>query len=277
MKKSVITFLSLLFVSSTLFLSCQDDDNEDTTPTEQVTTVKQYKDVEASNTNINTIVEDVFNAESGLIGNRNFESKMPDCVTVSSESTDTIRTIIIDFGDSCGTNGEIISGIIRMSFSTLLDADNKIEISYSLENFKYKDISVNGSATTVFSFQRETGNNTFTTNSNFTFIWDDGLSATSETDFVNETFFEMNPDTPGDFDYYSLTSGNSNTTFSNGDKYAVEITTPLRNERSCGYTVSGVIVTTENSDTTTLDYGNGECDNIATQTDKDGNETTIEL
>ncbi len=277
MKNRVIAFLSILFISSAFLISCSDDDNENPIPTSEVTTSKQYKDLEAASKEINTLVENIFSTESGLIPIRSFSTKMPDCFTLTSEVTDTTRTIMVDFGDGCEVNGEMISGVIRMSFSVQLDAENKVEISYSLENFTYKDVTVSGSATTTFTFRSETGNTTFTTNSNFSFAWADGLTATSETNFVNETFFENNPDTPGDFEYYTLNSGSSITEFSNGDRYAVEITTPLRNERGCSYIVSGVITTTENSASTTIDYGNGECDNIATQTDSDGNQTTLEL
>ncbi len=278
MKKHIIVILSLLFISATFFTSCQDDDNETPIPTSQVTTAKQYKDIESANGRIQTMVEDVFNVQSGFINTRNLKNKLVDCVTTTSEVTETTRTITIDFGDGCDVgDGEVITGIIRLSFNLELDTENKVTITYSVENFTYKDISVNGNATTIFSFNAETRNRKFTTTSNFTFAWGDGLSATSETSFENETIFEANPDSPGDFEYYTLTSGTSTTTFSNGDIYAVEITTPLRNEVDCNYIVSGVIVTSENSDTSTLDYGNGECDNIATLTDKGGNETTIEL
>ncbi|SHJ23004.1 hypothetical protein [Aquimarina spongiae] len=278
MKNRVITLLSLLCFGLFLFVGCQDDDNEQEIPTEQVTTSIQYKDIEAANQRIQAFVQDVFTLESGFVANRIVPTKSNDCVTTTSEVTETTRTITIDFGDGCEVGqDEVITGLIRMSFSVDLDAENKVTITYTVENFTYKDISVNGTATSIFTFDRDAGTRKFTTDSNFTFGWGDGLSATSATNFVNETFFEMNADAPGNFDFYNLTSGTSTTTFSNGDVYSVEITTPLRNERGCVYTVSGVVVTSENSDTSTLDYGDGTCDNLATLTDKDGNETTIEL
>ncbi len=283
MKNRVIAFLSIFMVSSIFLISCQDDDDNDPqTPTTEVTTAKQFKDVEAANTEINKTVENVFGTESGFIPtDRSFTNKMSDCAAITSEVTDNTRTIVIDFGDGCEVNGETISGSIRMSFAIELDTENKVEITYSLENFIYRDITITGNATTRFTFNNDLANGSYTSNfvttSDFSFTWADGLTATSTTNFTNETFFESNQDNPGEFEYYSLNSGSSNTEFSNGDIYSVEITTPLRNERGCAYIVSGVIVTNENSETITLDFGNGECDNIATQTDSDGNETNIEL
>ncbi len=282
MKNRVIFFFSVLLVSSSFLISCQDDDNDPQTPTTPVTTAQQFDDVEAANTEINAMVETVFGTESGFLPDtRNSNNKMVDCATITSESTDTTRTVVIDFGDGCEVNGGTISGRISMSFALLLDAENKVEITYNLENFVYEDITVSGNATSTFIFRNDTGNGSFNSSfvstSDFSFTWADGLTATSKTNYTNETFFENNQDTLGEFEYYTLNSGNSSTEFSNGDRYAVEITTPLRNERGCVYTVSGVIVTTKNSETSTLDFGNGECDNIATLTDNDGNESTIEL
>ncbi|MBQ0733434.1 hypothetical protein [Aquimarina celericrescens] len=282
MKNRVIAFLSFILVSSSFLVSCQDDDNDPQIPTTQVTTAAQFKDVEAVNTEINTLVENVFNNESGFVPTtRSLNNKMVDCATITSEFAENTRIILIDFGDGCEINGEMISGSIRMSFAVTLDAENKVEISYTLENVVYKNITISGNATTTFTFRNDTGNNSYTsnfaTNSNFSFAWEDGLTATSETTFTNETFFGPDPNNPNEFEFYTLNSGSSITEFSNGDRYAVEITTPLRNERGCVYTVSGVIVTSQNSETITLDFGDGECDNIATQTDTDGNETTIEL
>ncbi|GAA4271069.1 hypothetical protein U6A24_04155 [Aquimarina gracilis] len=282
MKNRVIAFLSILMVSSTFLISCQDDDNDPQVPTTQVTTSKQFEEVEAANTEITTTVETVFGSESGFLpATGKFANKMPDCATITSEVIDSTRTIVIDFGDGCEVNGETISGSIRMSFAIELDGENKALISYSLENFVYNDITVSGSATTTFTFNNNMTDGSYSSNyattSDFTFAWADGMTATSQTNFSNETFFNINPDNPEEFEYYSLNSGSSSTTFSNGDIYSVEITTPLRNERGCAYIVSGAIVTNENSETTTLDFGDGECDNIAIQTDGDGNETTIEL
>ncbi|MEW7292552.1 hypothetical protein [Aquimarina sp. 2304DJ70-9] len=278
MKNRFIAFLSLFFVVSTFLIGCKDDDNDVQIPTSEVTTAKEYKDVEAANTEINFTVETVFGTESGLIPTtRSVENKMIDCATITSEVVEGTRTILIDFGEGCEVNGETISGSIRMSFAITLDTENKVEINYILENFVYKDIAIAGNANTTYTFRSEAGNTAFSTSSNFSFAWADGLTATSESNFVKETFLDSNPDNPQDSEYYKLTSGSSLTQFNNGDRYGVEITTPLRNERGCAYTVSGVIVTTQNSEVITLDYGDGTCDNIATQTDGEGNETTIEL
>jgi len=186
--------------------------------------------------------------------------------------------VSIDFGAGCEIDGVNISGKIEMSFTMDLNAENRIKISYTLENFKYEDITVSGNAISTFVFdindQDGSINFSFETTTNFSFVWADGVSATNTSNIKNETSFNLNSDTA---EFYTLNSGSSTTEFSNNDRYVVEITKPLRNEGECEYTVSGVVVTRENSETTTLDYGDGQCDNKATQTDTEGNETIIEL
>ncbi|WP_062059901.1 hypothetical protein [Aquimarina longa] len=279
MKNRVIIFLGSLFIASSFLSSCSSDDNKSQVPTTSVVTSKQYTDIESANKNINTIVEDVFTAESRTRKSSDTNHQLPDCVKITSEITDQNKTVTIDFGDKCKlSNGEVISGSIRMSFDIKVDTESEIKISYDLDKVVYKDITVSGTATKIFSFKNDTGNTKFTTNSNFSFAWEDKLTATSKTNFITESFLEKNTtDTPEEIKYYKLTTGNSETKFSNGDQYSTEITTPLRNETNCLYIVSGVIVTKKNKDTITLNYGDGKCDAIATQTDADGKETTIEL
>lgn len=279
MRKRIFAFTGMLCLACSFLLSCNNDDNDTQTPTISVTTSKQHKDIVSANKEINAIIENVFGTESSVRSKISSKAKSPECATVTSEVTDDIKTVVIDFGERCElSNGEVISGSIRMTFSLQLDTESKIEIKYTLDKVVYKDITVTGNATTIFSFQNDTGNTKFTTNSDFSFAWKDNLTATSKTNFTTESFAsDSNPDTPASLVFYSLVTGNSITEFSNGDKYTIEITIPLRNESSCEFIVSGVMVTKENSATITLNYGDGTCDNIATQTDADGNETTIEL
>ncbi|MBP2830780.1 hypothetical protein J8281_01155 [Aquimarina sp. U1-2] len=282
MKQQVIVFLSSLFFLNLMLTSCQDDDNTPETPTNQVTTATQYKDVETINSEINALVENVFNAESGFGRNPGASvNKVSNCVIINTEAVENTQSIVITFEDGCEINGEAISGQIRITFEVILNTASTIDMIYSLENVTYKDIAISGGATSTFSFESNTQNDSLTSNfginSSLVFAWTNGLTATSESNLVNETFIVTNTDVPSDFEFYTLNSGTSRTTFSNGDVYAVEITTPLRNEKNCAYTVSGRVATSQNSETTTLDFGDGTCDNIATQINSDGTETTIEL
>ncbi len=79
-------------------------------------------------------------------------------------------------------------------------------------------------------------------------IWDDSFSITGETWGIN----------------------------CNGQSYLHTITTPLIHQRSCRWIVEGVISSVINETDILLDYGNGECDDMATVTIQ-GETKTIKL
>ena len=79
-------------------------------------------------------------------------------------------------------------------------------------------------------------------------IWDDAFSITGETWGIN----------------------------CNGQSYLHTITTPLIHERSCRWIVEGVVSSVVDETDIVLDYGNGECDNLATVTIQ-GETRTIKL
>ena len=74
---------------------------------------------------------------------------------------------------------------------------------------------------------------------------------------------------------YQVT-GEWTTTFPSGGVQNSTITTPLRIRMNCPNIVRGVITIVRNGNTATLDYGNGDCDNLATLT-VNGNSYTITL
>ncbi|MEL6918779.1 MAG: hypothetical protein AAFO99_13740 [Bacteroidota bacterium] len=276
MKNKNVSFLGYLLLAGILFVSCESDDENTTeandVPSAEVVTFSQYQDAQSATDEIDGVVGDVFGQVSGT--NKDASSdKITDCVEVTSTTEEDLVNIMIDYGEACELpNGDIVSGVINVSYDTSI-AD-EIEIVYGLENYTYNDIKISGEATAVYDFENENGNISYSSNSNLDFEWSDGLTASGVTASSSETVFENSDDT---FSIYSLITGNSSTDFSNGDIYTTEITTPLRTELRCVYIVSGVLVETENAETLTTDYGDGECDDVATQTDGNGNVTTIDL
>ncbi len=290
MKNRTLAFISILFISSIFLSSCTNDSDNDTTkndtPTTEVATSEQYEQIKSANREIHKVIERFFNTESGIFGISKLERSIVDCPTFATENDGTNMTITIDYGDGCQTpDGNETSGRIIMIFNIEPNGDkhDTTDISYTVENIVYDNITINGNARRSFVYNAETGNATYDATSSFKFEWEDGMTGTSESNRVKEIFREETQGLPGQdpfgygFDFYSLTTGNSSTQFSNDDTYSSEITTPLRYESICGYIVSGIQSTIENREIITLDFGDGRCDNIATETDSDGNETTIEL
>jgi hypothetical protein len=76
-------------------------------------------------------------------------------------------------------------------------------------------------------------------------------------------------------DEYSIT-GTASGINRRGNEYVHTITSPLIAKMNCRWIVQGIIEFVVNSQTAVLDYGEGECDRIATLT-VNGNTYTINL
>ncbi len=267
--------LGFLCATGLSILGCEDDDTsiEESSATPNAVNEAQYLETQAATEMITGVSGDVFLTDTGT-NKQVGAAKNNNCVERSSEETDGIVTVTLDYGQGCELDEDVIvSGIIKITYD-LNDTANGATILTTLENYRYNEVSVNGKATSVYSIVTDTGNFKFSSETDFLFEWPDGLTATSEGLSETETVFEISNEI---FDFYTLISGNGATEFSNGDRYTYEITTPLRTEIGCAYVVSGIVVTTENGEASTRNYGDGSCDTIATDTDTNGTTTTIDL
>ncbi len=71
-------------------------------------------------------------------------------------------------------------------------------------------------------------------------------------------------------------SGSGSIVINDESKYAKIITTPLLYDAGCEFIKSGIIELTRNGNVTTIDYGDGTCDDMATVT-TDGTTEEISL
>lgn len=188
-----------------------------------------------------------------------------DCVEISLDTLSDPHALIIDFGDeNCLCNdgryrrGKIIVSftgryrhpgtVITHSFDEYFVNDNKIDgskvvtnMGFNEEENMYFDIQVvgiiykannGGTVSWNSSLQREwiEGRDTFTR-------WDDVYLIIGEADGIR----------------------------ANGNTWEREILNPLRKELACRHISSGTIeMRPQGQAVRLLDYGNGECDNIAT-------------
>lgn len=266
MKNRIIAFASILVATAFLFSCSSDDDN--TNATDPVTVSTKYKDVRSANREINAVVQGAMNTSSNA--NRSVKNSSNDCTTLTSELTETGGTATITFGENCTSpDGKAISGKILISYK-MKEASGELafDITYTLEDFSFNGITVSGSSVATFEILSQK----FVTNSDFIFKWEDGLTVTSK----NTTSVEIviNEETK---ESYTLVNTVTTAEFNSGELYTSKTTTPMKVENDCKYVVSGVLETNENGSTTTLNYGDGTCDNVATKTDSNGNVTTIDL
>lgn len=198
-----------------------------------------------------------------------------DCASVDRDTVNQIITI--DFGDGCeGRRGRTRSGKIIVSY----DGNRRTIGSFrsvTFENFFVDSTQVEGTRTkTVTAVDAENLSITVDialTGGKLTF--GDGTFATREAQKTRVWEF----DSTGD--HVTTVSGSASGVNRDGVDYSMDITEDIVFQRSCWRAgvfvpVSGVKMFTVGESTAIIDYGDGECDNLATKT-QDGVTEEIEL
>ncbi|NAS29586.1 hypothetical protein GTQ40_01245 [Flavobacteriaceae bacterium R38] len=204
--------------------------------------------------------------------NANF---LPDCVTISTVVSENSVERTIAFEGSCELpNGNILSGTIKMSHERDITLATRT-INFSLENFVFNDVSVEGSSSIVRVRENENGNPQSTVTTNFDAIWPDDTSASFSGLRVRELIEGSGTPTLGD--NVILITGNRSFTNRNNVTFQMEITQELRREFACRFIVSGILDITRGNRSASLDFGDGTCDNRGLLTNDEGETRVINL
>jgi hypothetical protein len=122
---------------------------------------------------------------------------------------------------------------------------------------------------------------TYLGNGDFTMILEGGMITTEDGNVIireatrtRECISGCDTGDPTD-DVYQIT-GSAYGETSDGQAYSKEIIEPLIKQWDCFWIVSGVIETVIGETTSTLDFGDGECDNLAIRTEN-GESEVIEM
>lgn len=218
----------------------------------------------------------VYGSEAGRTDGH-WRRHLPDCAEVTHDPD--AQTITIDFGDGCETRGgKLISGsifvtytarkflpgsIITSEFQDFYVDRKKIEGKRTSEN-----ISESLEANPSFHVMLEGGKITF----------EDGTFATKEADKTTVWIREANPLND---EFHILDGSTTNGVNKAGTTYSTLVTSTIVYKNICKLEgihapVAGVKEITLGDATGTIDFGDGECDNLATVTRGDVTET-IEL
>ena len=183
----------------------------------------------------------------------------------------TVVTKTIDFGTTGCTlpNGNVLKGKIIISF-TYEPAATSHTITYTFDNFYHNSIKFTGTKTFTRTMVPETPNAPshpiVTMNMDLTATFPNGNVYTRVGQRVREIIAGYGTVSWTD-NVYKVT-GSWTTTFPNTSIQTSTITTPLIIKMSCAAVnkpliVQGIITFQRNNHTATLDYGNGDCDNVA--------------
>lgn len=196
-------------------------------------------------------------------------------VSIDTASTGYPIVITIDYGDSTELhNGRFISGIVTIEISAPRGTDGKTNtITYT--NCVIDSITINGVSTEVFTGDNET-TRIVTISSDVTFELADGTVLDRVGTRVREWIAGLDTPMEHSDDMIQIT-GSIEITSSTGDNWEKLIVEPLIKTGECRHPVQGTVQYSQNGVIISeLNYGDGECDNIATLT-VDGETVEIEL
>lgn len=198
---------------------------------------------------------------------------LPDCVTITTVTTDKGIEKTIDFGDGCELrNGNVLSGIILLSYSKDMEAVTKT-LNVSLENFTFNRVSIEGGARIVRNRTNDNGNPQSVAEADFDAEWPEGNTLAYSANRTREWIEGYGSGFWGDNVF--LISGKATYEGKLGNVFAKSTVEPLRREMSCRFIVSGILEISRNDATASLDFGDGSCNTTGILTYPDG--TTKEI
>jgi hypothetical protein len=199
----------------------------------------------------------LFDWHDGLRYNKN------QCPNVSIDSTDSGYpvTITLDYGSSTELqNGTILSGVIEIVLSGPKNTNGTTR-TITYKGYSVDTIQVDGVVMQIFNGAKgKKGLSETESDLTFTFANGTVIERTAE----RQIEWTSGLDTPGNQadDVYQIT-GKVEVTTSNNESYSRVIVEPLVKVADCRHFVSGVVQITSNGEiVSTLDYGDGTCDNM---------------
>ncbi|MBT8384877.1 MAG: hypothetical protein KJO83_04100 [Bacteroidia bacterium] len=200
---------------------------------------------------------------------------LPDCVTITVVIVQNMKTVTIDFGEGCELrNGNFVSGKIMLVYENDPEAASRM-ITYAFENFYFNRKNVEGGGSILRERSNENGNPQSTKTFDITVTWPDGLFASKEGVKMREWIEGYDTHAWGDNVF--LITGHWKFVKKDGTELTASIIEALRRELACKFIVSGIVELSKNENNAVLDYGDGECDDLATVSINGGEEREIHL
>lgn len=266
MKRLNVTLALIAFFTLGIIVSsCNKDENiqtEDTSISQKNTLAEGIFE------SVSDIADEAYDMSTGNLKstewNRLFLSA---CATISLDTTVMPRVLTIDFGDEnclC-LDGRYRRGKILVTFNGRYRHPGTV-ITTGFDEFYVNDNKIEGSKVVTNMGPNGNGNIYFTIEIvGVIYLADNGGVLSWNSSREREWIQGFNTGNPWD-DIYLIT-GTADGVMPLGFTWECEIMTALRVELACRFIVSGTIeIRPENKPVRLLDYGNGDCDNIATVT-----------
>lgn len=247
--------------------SCNTDDDgmtDDAVAGFDDVTVDTEASVDVAFEDIDNVVEAGINFDEAS-GGKVLRDPLIDCAVVTHDREN--KTVTIDYGDSCeGPGGRVRSGKIIVTYTDARYMPGASR-SVTFEDFYLDSVKVEGTRVITNITEGESSAPTFRTQViGGKLIWNDGTFVTRDSDHTRTWARAENPS-----DDEAYVEGSSEGLNRAGEEYGSTITERLVFRRRCGvqgyyFPVSGTIETVTPGATIVIDYGDGDCDNLATVT-----------
>lgn len=265
--------LGLVLVCGLTILGCQKEDLGSVADEAKVNAK-----IDLANDDVSDVVENAYDATATNANGRGLESatsqnNLPACATVTRNpafgtavQVGQTVTKTIDFGTvGCPmANGNVLKGQIIVTFVYQPTAASQT-INYEFVNFYHNDIKIEGNKNFTRTFEQNLP--VVVMNMDLTATFPDGRMFDRVGTRTRKIIAGYN--TPLNFydNIYEVT-GNWTTTYPNLPDQISTITSPLLVKISCAeinkpLIVQGVITFQRGTRTSTLNYGSGDCDNLA--------------
>jgi hypothetical protein len=206
-----------------------------------------------------------------------FGKSFPDCATVTISGDEFPKEIVIDYGEECtGAFGMERTGTITLEMTDTILNPGAVYI-VTFENVAFGGKQVGKTVMVTNEGENEEGNweISFQSFSSTTFE-NRGEIITITRDYKGRKEWISGFETPEAEDDRFLESGGGTMLVNEQLEFERNISDPLLVDRSCRYPLSGVIQIIKDGETMVIDFGEGECDNIAAVI-KDGKSEEIDL
>lgn len=264
--KSFYAYFFAIMLMVILFAGCNKEDKEASTD-EEITTVQDNANAEKIFSDVSDISDQAYNSFQAAKSTTNVGDIIGDCAVLSLDTISFPRTLTIDFGDTnclCA-DGRYRRGKILVTFTGKYRDEGTV-ITHAFNDYFVNDNQVLGTKTVTNEGKNENNHTYFT-------IAVDGViikaNGTGQITWISERVREwiLGEETSEWLDDVYLITGNGSGTTASGKSYTIEITNSLRREIGCKHFVSGTFeFKPEDKPVRLFDYGDGECDNVATVT-----------
>lgn len=272
-KSKIVSAIAFLLFIGISFTSCNKEEggiDENLSATE-LSDAYETTDIDDVSENINDIVESAYFELASSSFSKSTDSKtqenhrfLSDCVTITKVITAQNIEVTLDYGEGCITKKEdVLSGKIQMLISPDI-LDKSVTIDYSFENFYFNNKKIEGTVNKLRTRSNENANPQAIITRDIKIIWEDDSYALVKGERKRE-WIEGSDNLIWSDNVFSIT-GKWTITKRNGELRTSTIIEPLIRNMACKFIVSGLIEIEKNDKLRAIDYGDGECDDLATLT-----------